>query len=205
MKPEWIARQSSHPKGLVGEVVARVMAWDTRTANAFAREALPIEPGDTVLEIGCGHGTGLKALTDEGIAGRIVGVDPSGVMVRLASRKNRGGITRGNVEIRQATAAHLPFPSGSFDHTIAVHVLYFWSEPRLELGEIRRVLRPGGTLVLGFKPDSEAARAQLPPKVYTLRSVPEAEKLLGEAGFAVGEVTEAPANDPFVRIRAEAS
>ena len=205
MKPEWIARQSSHPTGLVGHVVAHVMGWDTQSANAFARDALPVQSGDSVLEIGCGHGRGVKALATAGIAGRIVGVDPSDVMVRVASRTNRGGLTLGNVEIRQATAAHLPFPSASFDHAIAVHVLYFWREASFELREIRRVLREGGTFVLGFRPDSPEARAELPPKVYTLRSVPEVEKLLSEANFAVGEVMEGPASSGFVRVRAEAT
>lgn len=78
MKPERIARQSRHPQGWVGEVVARVMAWDTRAANAFALSQLPVAPGDAVLEIGCGHGGTLVKLARRAADGFVAGSTPPG-------------------------------------------------------------------------------------------------------------------------------
>ena len=81
-------------------------------------------------------------------------------------------------------AAHIPYPDNRFDRAFAVHVLYFWHEPRGELREIHRVLRQGGLLLLGFRPkDDPAVVARSPESVYALRSVREVEELLGETGW----------------------
>lgn len=206
MKPEWIARQSRRPAGWLGELVARVMAWDTRAANAFALSQLPLERGDAVLEIGCGHGQTLVKLARRAADGFAAGIDPSDVMVRLTTRRLRSGIDRGHAEVHRAEAARLPFEDARFDAALAVHVLYFWPEPALELREIRRVLRQDGTLLLGFRPDDPGARASLPDSVYQLRSLPEIEKLLQQTGFEVTRATEAaPGATPFACLTARAS
>jgi len=206
MKPEWIARQSRRPTGWLGEVVARVMARDTRSANAHALNELPVEPGDAVLEIGCGHGQTLEKLARRATGGFVAGIDPSDVMLRLATRRLRREIERGDAEVHEAEAARLPFQDARFDAALAVHVLYFWPEPDVELREIRRVLRPGGTLVLGFRPDGPGAAASLPDSVYHMRSVPEVEKLLRETGFDVTRGAEFEAGAaPFVCLTARAA
>jgi ubiquinone/menaquinone biosynthesis C-methylase UbiE len=75
-------------------------------------------------------------------------------------------------------AAHIPYPDQRFDKAFAVHVIYFWPQPQQELREIRRVLRPGGLLVLGHRPkDDPSVVARAHPLVYELRSVAEVEKL----------------------------
>jgi ubiquinone/menaquinone biosynthesis C-methylase UbiE len=206
MKPLWIARQSRLPAGWAGEVVARVMAWDTRSANAFALAQLPVEPHHAVLEIGCGHGRTLAELARRAADGFVAGIDPSDVMVRLATRRLRSAIGRGRAEVRRAEAAHLPFEDARFDAVLAVHVLYFWQDPLVELREIHRVLRPGGTLLLGFRPDDRDARRRLPDSVYHLRSVPEVEKLLREAGFEKSRTAEKPSGAAsFVCLSARAT
>ena len=203
MKPGWIARQSRRPSGWLGEVVARVMARETRAANAYALAQLRAEPHHDVLEIGCGSGQNLEQLARRHGAGFVAGIDPSDVMVRLASRRLRGQIERGQVDVRRAEAARLPFEPAQFDAALAVHVLYFWPDARIELREIRRVLRPGGVLVIGFRPDDPEARASLPASVYHLRSATELEKLLLENGFdAVDVATTNLGRMPFVCLRA---
>ena len=190
MKPEWIARQSRRPSGWIGEIVARVMSLETLGVNAFALNRLPVERGDSVLDVGCGHGRTLAKLAARVGDGFVAGIDPSEVMVRLATRRMKRAIDRGRASVHAAEAKRMPFESDRFDAVLAVHVLYFWSQPELELCEIRRVLRPGGVLVLGFRPDGPEARASLPASIYHLRSVEEVAKLLTEAGFEVDRVAD---------------
>jgi ubiquinone/menaquinone biosynthesis C-methylase UbiE len=202
VKPEWIARQSRRPSGWIGEVVARVMSVETRAVNAFALSRLPVEAGDAVLEVGCGHGRTLAQLADRVRDGLVAGVDPSDVMVRLATRRLRSAIERGRASVHTAEAQRMPFEDDCFDAVLAVHVLYFWSRPDAELCEIRRVLRTDGVLVLGFRPDGPATRASVPESIYHLRTVDEAEKLLVEAGFEVEEVADGPSTFVCVSARA---
>ena len=182
-KSELIARQSRRPMGWLGEIVGRVMAFDTARANQVAAERLALRAGEAVLEIGCGHGRTLAGLAEAPCA-YLAGIDPSEVMVRLARRRMQRWIDAGRAEISLASSMKISHPDGRFDAALAVHVVYFWNEPLADLGEVRRVLRPGGRLLLGYRPRDEQALAALPATVYALRSVEEIERLLAESGFA---------------------
>ena len=182
-KSERIARQSRRPSGWLGEIVARVMAFETARANRFALERLNAREGEAILEIGCGHGRTLGRLAQTRCA-LLAGADPSAVMVRLARRRLHRWIGLGRAEVSLATSSALPYPDGRFDAALAVHVLYFWTDAVTDLREIRRILRPGGRVLLGYRPRDAETLAGLPATIYTLRSVEETEVLLAQAGFA---------------------
>ena len=182
MKPEWIARQSSGPSGWIGEIVARVMSFETAPANRAALETLAVQPSETVLEIGCGHGRTLARLASYGAC--VVGIDPSEVMVRLARRRARRWIKSGRADVTLASSAKIPHADRCFDAALAMHVVYFWREALADLREVHRVLRTGGRLLLGYRARDGQTLASLPASVYVLRSVAEIEELLAEAGFA---------------------
>jgi len=191
VKPERIARQSGHPSGWFGEIVARVMAFDTLPANRIAERELGLRAGEAVIEVGCGSGWTLRRLAASG-AGFLAGVDGSEVMVRLARRRLRRRIAEGNAEVSLATSDALPYPAASFDAALAVHVVYFWANPLADLREIHRVLRPGGRVLLGYRPRDEQAEAALPASVYTLRTIGETVELLQKAGFETTSSTTHP-------------
>jgi SAM-dependent methyltransferase len=88
------------------------------------------------LEIGVGSGRFAAPL------GVPVGLDPSPAM--LARAASRGIVTVGG------TAEALPFADGSFDYALIVTTICFVDRPQTMVAEARRVLRPGGELVIGF-------------------------------------------------------
>ncbi|MGH7288738.1 MAG: class I SAM-dependent methyltransferase [Myxococcota bacterium] len=188
-KPELIARQSRRPSGWLGEIVARVMAFETAQANRIAVDRLAARAGEAVLEIGCGHGRTLARLA-EAPCTYLAGIDPSEVMVRLARRRMQRWIGSGRADVSLASSAKIPYADGRFDAVLAVHVVYFWNEPLADLSEVRRVLRRGGRVLLGYRPRDEQTLGALPATVYALRSGSEIEGLLAESGFVEIRSTE---------------
>jgi ubiquinone/menaquinone biosynthesis C-methylase UbiE len=80
--------------------------------------------------------------------GMVYGVDPSGEMARLSRDVNRELIEAGRVEILESGVSELSFNNEEFDLVTAFESFYFWPDPVRDLGEIRRVLKPGGKVLL---------------------------------------------------------
>jgi len=189
-RPDFVARQGRCPSGVLGAVIGRFMAHETMRENAIAIELLRLEPTDRVLELGFGHGRTIRSIVERVAEGHVAGVDFSATMLRLASSVNRDAIAQGRVELQQGDSISLVYPDQVFDKLLAVHTIYFWENPAAHLRECRRVLRPSGLLVLGFRPREQAQIADFPATVYNFRSVAEICELLRAAGFATSEVTE---------------
>jgi ubiquinone/menaquinone biosynthesis C-methylase UbiE len=136
-----------------GEVEQRRL--ERRTAQESAAFFLPhLRPGMRLLDCGCGPGSITLGLAEAVAPGDVVGVD---VAVRQVERARALAAARGrpNVRFEVGSVYELPFSDGSFDavfaHTLLLHV----SDRPAALGEIRRVLRPGG--VFGVCDDDHGA------------------------------------------------
>jgi len=182
-RPDFIARQSSHPSGLLGRVIAWIMARETAAQNASVRQLLELAPTGRVLELGFGPGHNLAELARAVPEGAVAGVDHSEQMLNLATSHCRALIERGLVSLACADSRQLPYPDGRFDKALAVHTLYFWTDPLEHLGEVRRVLCPGGRFVLGFRPREDPASASFPDSVYHFHTRGDVERMLAASGF----------------------
>ncbi len=100
-----------------------------------------------VLDVGCGTGNLLSLLAESGArVETCTGVDPAPAMLGVAREKLRTSPIRGGV--LAATAEALPFADGAFGTAVSASSLHDWADPDAGLVEIRRVLRPGGELLL---------------------------------------------------------
>lgn len=97
--------------------------------------------GLSVLDVGCGDGTLLELFRASG-ADRVAGCDPDPSMVARARDRLGGCVTVG-------AGQALPFPDASFDRVTCVTVLAFVPDAPAVVREMARVLRPGGTLLIG--------------------------------------------------------
>ncbi len=205
-KPEFIARQSAHPTGLLGHLVARVMAFDTAAVNRRVFEVLEPKPGEHILELGCGHGRALRRVAEAVVPACAVGVDPSPVMCGVARRHVRRAIDAGHARVERGDSRRIPEPDDSFDKVFSVHTLYFWPDLDQGLREIHRVLRPGGELVLAFhSAETPDIVASLPSTVYDLRRDEEVADALERTGFASITITIEPNELRLARARAKES
>jgi ubiquinone/menaquinone biosynthesis C-methylase UbiE len=119
---------------------------DFRRRRQLVHEALGAQPGERVLDVGCGPGFYVAELLERvGPAGAVVGVDISPDMLGLAEKRSEG---HDNVELRQAPATSLPVEDSSFDAALSVQVLEFVEDVDKALAEMYRALRPGGRLVV---------------------------------------------------------
>jgi len=182
-RPEFIARQSARPSGILGRAIAWIMARETVAQNAAVRRVLELAPTDRVLELGYGHGHNVVEIARAVPDGFIAGIDHSIEMHALASDLCRSLIASGRVRLSCADSRQLPDEDATFDKAVAVHTLYFWADPASQLAELRRVLRRGGRLALGFRPKEDAATKNFPENVYRFYSRDDVERMLGEAGF----------------------
>jgi ubiquinone/menaquinone biosynthesis C-methylase UbiE len=122
------------------------MARETWSKNLRVMDALGIDRSDRILDVGCGHGRSLIELAARAWRGRVVGADPSELMVQIAAQRNRPLIEATRVDVVLASAESLPFPDDFFDNVLYVHVLYFWKDLDVSVREIARVLKPSGRL-----------------------------------------------------------
>jgi SAM-dependent methyltransferase len=135
-----------YPPELIEKFPPEILAAFCGVGNPFSLE--PLNPGDAVLDIGCGAGVdSLVAAHLVGAGGRVVGIDVTPAMVERA----RGLLARldlANVTFKVGEAEALPFPDNDFDAVISNGVFNLTLDKEKALNEAHRVLKPGGRLRL---------------------------------------------------------
>ena len=115
-----LRKQFGRPTGWLGALAGQLMARKNRAMNLAAVELLDVKPTDRILEIGFGPGVAIEALSRSATVGLVAGIDPSAVMLRQATKRNRQAIEAGRVVLKSGTASELPFDDGAFDKVLAV-------------------------------------------------------------------------------------
>lgn len=108
--------------------------------------------GENLLDLGCGNGNLLVQLVKDGYA--LTGVDLSEAMIEQARQR-----LDDYAELIVADAEYLPFPADAFDVLVCNASFHHYPDPEAVLKEMHRVLRPGGTLLIGECYMSQPLRA----------------------------------------------
>ena len=114
-------------------------------------ERLDIQPGDRVLEIGCGHGVAATMVCERlGEGGRLTAIDRSGKMVEAAAGRNASFVEAGVAEFLQMDLEDIDLGERRFDKVFAVRVGLFHRDPARARRLTERWLAPGGVLLAVF-------------------------------------------------------
>src|SRR6266487_2213536 len=116
-----------------------------------------IQPGEQVLDVGCGTGTlAIEVARRVGRAGRVAGVDPG--IQQIARARSKAARRNLPIDFQIGVIEHLPFSDQTFDVVLSTLMMHHLPDSlkRQGLAEIARVLKPGGRLVIAdFKRKQE--------------------------------------------------
>jgi len=147
MKPIAPVLRTKDQARLFYDRISAFYDWLTASEKPLVKQGIEIlcpQPGEWILEIGCGTGAGLALIREKvGPSGFSLGLDLSYRMLLESRKKLCSGLVQGD-------AAHLPLSSGCFDGLFCSFTLELFPQTQilLVLSEIRRVLKPDGRLVV---------------------------------------------------------
>ena len=174
-------------------VFSRRGLWVINTPFRRILNAAQVTPEDRVLDLGCGIGNILIALSERmAFTHPAIGVDVSPALIELGRREIQRAGFDGRIALRVAQATALPFADQTFDVVLTSHMIKHLDDQALAqaFAEVWRVLSPGGRFLFWeFKkspfsaPLFISARASGLPPAFRLRDEGTLERSLSEAGF----------------------
>ncbi|MBW4622308.1 MAG: methyltransferase domain-containing protein [Cyanosarcina radialis HA8281-LM2] len=153
------------PKSLLGRLGGFILARTKRDFISWAIDLLDVRPDETVLEVGFGPGVSIEILAAMMPTGYVAGVDASQEMVEQARARNAKAIEAGSVQLHYGSVEALPFADDTFDKALAINSMQVWSDAIVGLREMRRVMKVGGRMALGFTRQSGQSRTGLPETI----------------------------------------
>lgn len=170
----------SHTHGTPAQTEGRLIRWASfydvfanlitlghiRLLRIMTVEQALLKPGERILDVGCGTGgVTIPAKQRVGKGGQAAGIDPSPEMIAVAKRKaERAGL---EIDFRVGVIEALPYPDASFDAvTSSLMMHHLPHELQVKgLAEIRRVLKPGGRILIA---DMFRAGASLHDRLFAV-------------------------------------
>jgi ubiquinone/menaquinone biosynthesis C-methylase UbiE len=177
------------PTGWPGRAAVRAMNVSHAKLTDWGLKHIAVEKHWTILDVGCGGGMTVQKLAAIATEGKVYGIDYSEESVTVSQRANERLIKMGRVEIRHGSVSCLPFSDNLFDFVTAVDSHYYWPDLAADVGEVLRVLKPDGTLMI----IGEELKGGISGDLYekwaeqfkiTCRGVHELGELLSMAGYS---------------------
>ena len=146
---------------------------------------LEIEDDYEVLEIGPGNGLFVPRFFEVNPSIHLSLVDFSDVMCSEATTRNGALVAGGRLDIRCENSLSTSFDDNTFDVVVSVNTVYFWEDFEEQLNEIKRIMLPGGQLVIGYRPRSVMENLAFAKEQFILFDPADMRLLMEDNGFRV--------------------
>lgn len=208
--PKHIAREASvqyggeYPSSLNADVRRELYKYADDGINIWQEIAREIvshaRPGETLLDVGTGSGTVIKAALEAGHHGKMIGLDIHPGHYMAAEHILRVAYPDADVQFMVGDAQDLPIEDASLDMVTNGFLLYHLPDPRKAVQEYHRVLKPGGTLIVASRDVGNHERmwemgnylagrlgVRPPQSFYWACDLAKTRRLLDEEGFQVDD------------------
>jgi ubiquinone/menaquinone biosynthesis C-methylase UbiE len=190
-------KQFRRPTGWMAGLAGLGMNRGHEKVWRWGLEHIAIQPDAIILDVGCGGGGAVKILARAASRGKVYGVDYAEDVLPTARRINKALVRQGRVEIKQGSVSDLPFPDDTFDLATAFETTMFWPSLVNDLREVRRVLKPGGVLLISNEAYADARFEERNAKWsrlanFQLQTPEETRQCLVEAGYTQVEIATVP-------------
>ena len=177
------------PTGRNGRLVAAMMNQHHESLTFWGLTKASIGSDNVILDVGCGGGKTINKLAHLASQGKVYGIDYSLDMVKFSKKINKTLIAQNRVQIKEGSVKKINFEDDFFDIVTAIETYYFWNNLAVAFKEIRRVLKPGGKLLLinellcGVTPEKIIEETHV--KLFKLQEI---QNLLKSAGFVDSQI-----------------
>lgn len=151
MKYKKLVMNARKPDGFWGKLMIRSMNRGHYSVTGWGLEKISFKQDYKVLDVGCGGGKTISRISKIVTNGKVYGIDYSELSVKKSRSYNRKDVKSGKVKIIYGSVSDMPYDDNVFDVVTGIETFYFWPDYVNDLKEVKRVLKPGGSLLLVFE------------------------------------------------------
>jgi len=185
-----MASQLRKPEGETGIKTGEWMNTGNLQIHKDTLAVLNAGKEETILEIGMGNGYFVTEILRDNPHVNYTGCDFSEIMVKEAEKINSDWIKNEQARFIYTDGKSLPLQSESFDKVFTLNTIYFWEDEKSILAELKRVLKPGGTLIIALRPKHQMQHYPFTRYGFKLFSKEDVTHLLSQNGFIISDARE---------------
>ncbi|MGL1886765.1 MAG: class I SAM-dependent methyltransferase [Reichenbachiella sp.] len=183
LDPLDLGKQLKKPTGEIGLSVADNMNSTNLKIYDFILSKMEIGDGCEILEIGGGNGKLIPKFFKENENINISAIDFSEDMCSETQNNNKKLIDQGKLLVRCEDSSKMSFEDESFDKILTINTVYFWENIASHLQEMKRVLKTGGLVYIGYRPASSMVNLPFAQEVFEHFKPGQLQSLTEESGF----------------------
>ena len=185
-----IATQLRKPEGADGIKTGESMNQGNKFMNLQTIDIVNPSANDRILEIGMGNGWFVREILLRHPTIHYTGFDYSPTMVQEAERINAEWVEQERAQFVLGDVSSIPFPDKSFSKIFTVNTIYFWKDTPFVLKEFRRMLKPGGSVIISIRPKRQMKNYPFTKYGFTMYSKSELKEMLIANGFGMRKAQE---------------